>query len=489
MQPPRPSTPRRATLLTICSLLVGVVAGASIVGPGHARADAPLGTITTVVGTIGDGGPAANAYIDPKSLATDPAGNLYVAEPHRVRKIAAVTHVITTIAGNGLAIDDGDGGPAVVASLSPRFVTVAANGDLYISSNQRVRKITVATGIITTFAGTGGVGTTGDGGPATAATFMSPAGLAIDSAGNLYIADSGAHRVRKVATDGKISLYAGTGSAGFTSDNVVATTSKLSSPNGLAIDPTTNFLYIADTGNSRIRKVTPGVGGVITTVAGSTAAGYDGEGTGKKLNQPLQVAYASDVLYVTDTTNQRLRRVGLILNSLSTLAGNGTASSTGDGGQAALATLDYPRGLAVFESGGSVTAYVTDDSSTIRAVTGIGTATVRIDRFAGIGAAYAGDGGPATAAIVGGYLRFATAPNGDLIIADGENNRVRRVAHDTGMISTIAGTGTYGYNGDGPALTRNIAPNAIAVDGAGNVYIGLDKDSVVLKLTVATGMV
>jgi len=332
--------------------------------------------------------------------------------------------------------------------------------------------------------GTGVLGSTGDGGQATAATLNAPEGLALDSAGNLFVADSGSSKVRKVTVaTGVISTYAGTGISGFNSDNVQATTAQLSVPIGLAIDPSNN-LYIADSFNGRIRKVTAATG-VISTVAGTVSSGFDGDGTAnaKKLNRPQQIAYSSNYIYVIDGLNHRLRRVSLISNSIFTLAGNGTASATGDGGLASAATLDYPKGVAVIGS----TAYITDDSSTIRAVSGIGTATVTIDRFAGVGAPFAGDGGAATAAIVGGYLRFVTAPNGDLIIADGQNNRIRRVA--AGVITTIAGTGDYGYNGDGPALTRNIAPNSIALDPAGNIYIGLDKDAIVLKLTIATGMI
>ena len=475
----------RAWRTGLCAV-VGVALLPTTAAPAHA--DAALGTISTAVGTIGDGGAAANAFIAANYLATDPAGNIYVTESNRVRKIAAGTHVIISIVGNGSDHYSGDGGAAVDAGINPYFVAVASNGDLYISdsSNHRVRKVTVATGIITTVAGTGVQGSSGDGGQATAATLNSPAGLALDSAGNLLIADSGVSRVRKVTVaTGIISNYAGTGIAGFNSDNVQATTAQLSTPIGLAIDPSHN-LYIADSVNNRIRKVTAATG-LISTVAGTISGGFDGDGTAnaKKLNKPEQIVYSSNYVYIIDRLNQRLRRVSLISNSIFTLAGNGTATSTGDGGLASAATLDYPKGLAVIGS----TAYVTDKSSTLRAVSGIGSATVTIDRFAGIGAAFAGDGGPAQTAVVGAYLRFAVAPNGDLLIADGVNNRIRKVSAVTADITTIAGSGTYGYNGDGPALTRNISPTSIAVDPAGNVFIGLDKESIVLKLTIATGMI
>ena len=462
--------PARAWKVTMCAVVSVAGAGAALAPSVPARADAPQGTITTAVGTIGDGGPAANAFVAPKHGAVDAAGNIFVTESNRVRKIAAGTHIITTVVGNGFDGHSGDGGPAWDAAIKPNFVLVAGNGDLYISdsSSHRVRKVSAATGVITTVVGTGVLGSTGDGGQATAATLNAPEGLALDSAGNLFVADSGSSKVRKVTVaTGVISTYAGTGISGFNSDNVQATTAQLSVPIGLAIDPSNN-LYIADSFNGRIRKVTAATG-VISTVAGTVSSGFDGDGTAnaKKLNRPQQIAYSSNYIYVIDGLNHRLRRVSLISNSMFTLAGNGTASATGDGGLASAATLDYPKGVAVIGS----TAYITDDSSTIRAVSGIGTATVTIDRFAGVGAPFAGDGGAATAAIVGGYLRFVTAPNGDLIIADGQNNRIRRVA--AGVITTIAGTGDYGYNGDGPALTRNIAPNSIALDPAGNIYICL----------------
>ena len=238
--------------------------------PTTASARCRTAEITTVAGTgtagfSGDNGPATSAQLtDPEGVAVDSAGNLYIADTgySRVRKVT--NGVITTVAGGGATL--GDNGPATSAHLySPKGVAVDSAGNLYIADtyNQRIRK--VSNGVITTVAGTGTHGpSSGDNSPATSASLFSPTGVAVDSAGNLYIADTGNSRVRKVS-NGVITTVAGTGGYGFSGDNGPATSAQLYNPDGIAVDPAGN-LYIADTLDSRIRKVS---NGVITTVGGN----------------------------------------------------------------------------------------------------------------------------------------------------------------------------------------------------------------------------
>ncbi|MFE6094008.1 RICIN domain-containing protein [Streptomyces massasporeus] len=306
---------------------------------------------TGVAGSTGDSEPAVSAQLNrPLGVAVDSVGTLYISEygGHRVRKVTT-DGKISTYAGNGSPGALGDGGPAVSAQLkNPREVAVDGAGDLYIADagNHRIRKVTVD-GKISTFAGTGTASSGGDGGLATAAQVNSPLGVAVDSAGNLYICEHGGHRVRKVTTDGKISTYAGNGSPGALGDGGPAVSAQLRHPVGLAVDGAGN-LYIADYYNHRIRKVTSD--GTISTVAGKGTANFSGDGgpaTAAQLNYPVAVVVDSTgALYISDHTNHRVRKVTTD-GTISTVAGTGAAHFGGDGGPAASAQLRNPYGLAV----------------------------------------------------------------------------------------------------------------------------------------------
>jgi N-acetylneuraminic acid mutarotase len=331
----------------------------------------PLGHIASqagngVLGYSGDGGPAASAeFSSPTGVAVDSSGNLYIvdADNNRIRKVTASTGIITTVAGNGTAGYSGDGGAATSAELDTPFgVAVDASGNLYIVdvNNDRIRKVTASTGIITTVAGNGTWGYSGDGGTATSAELFSPFGVAVDASGNLYIADSGNNRIRKVtASTGIITTVAGNGTGGYTGDSGVATGAELNSPYGVAVDASGN-IYIVDSGNNRIRKVTASTG-VITTMAGNGTAGYSGDsgaGTSAELNSPFGVAVdASGNLYIADTYNLVIRKVTASTGIITTVAGNGTAGSSGDGGAATSAELSYPTAVEV-DSPGNV--YIAD---------------------------------------------------------------------------------------------------------------------------------
>ncbi|HYT40610.1 MAG TPA: DNRLRE domain-containing protein [Acidimicrobiia bacterium] len=266
------------------------------------------GIITTIAGTGsagygGDGGPAASARLNtPHGIGSDPAGNVYVADPQnqRIRRIDAATGIITTVAGTGSAGFSGDGGPATSARLNyPKGTEIAPDGNLYIAdnNNHRVRRVDLGTGVITTVAGTGTAGFSGDGGPATDARLDEPRNIAFDSAGRLYIVDQNNGRIRRVDTDGRISTFA----SGF------------SMPRDVAVDDVGN-VYVADETANRIRRISPS--GVVTDFAGTGTAGLSGDGgpaDQARIKGPRGVAYdaATDTVLIGDTANSRIRAVRL----------------------------------------------------------------------------------------------------------------------------------------------------------------------------------
>ena len=261
-------------------------------------------------GELGDGGPATEAYLNPIALAVDGSGNLYVAERsnHRIRWIDP-EGVITTIAGTGKRGFGGDGGPATEAQLNfPTGLAVDGSGNLYVAdqTNHRIRRIDPE-GVITTFAGTGDRGFGGDGGPATEARFNLPYGLAVDGSGNLYVADRYNQRIRRIDPEGVITTIAGTGDWGFSGDGGPATDAQLSYPTELAVDGS-GYLYVVDNSNHRVRRIDPE--GIITTIAGGDP-GFGGDGgpaTDAHLNNPYGLAVdGSGNLYVADHNNQRVR--------------------------------------------------------------------------------------------------------------------------------------------------------------------------------------
>jgi hypothetical protein len=419
-------------------------------------------TISTFAGgglPVNIPGPSASlagAY----GVAVDSAGNVFFTNGNTVLRLDVGTGVLTLVAGTGTAGFSGDNGPAASAKLSlPTNVAVDSTGNLYIAdtANNRIRQ--VSNGVITTVVGNGTPGFSGDNGPATSAQLYGPSGVAVDSTGNLYIGDTVNNRIRKVS-DGVITTVAGNGTFGFSGDNGPATVAQLDSIGRVAVDSAGN-LYIADTYTDRIRKVS---NGVITTVAGNGATGFSGDGalaTSAQLYRPEGVAVDSaGNLYIADAGNNRIRRVSN--GMITTVAGNGTAGFSGDGGPATSAQLWFPTSAVVDRTGN---LYIADlNNHRIRNVSNGVITTV-----AGNGVLGGGDNGPATAAQI--------APSGvgvdlagDLYIADADN-RVRMVSN--GIITTIAGNGTLGFSGDnGPATNAQLAsPTGVAVDSANNLYI------------------
>ena len=454
---------------------------------------ATSGIITTIAGNGtasfgGDGAQATSASLNvPYGVAVDSAGNLYIADSwnNRIRKVTAASGIITTIAGNGTATFGGDGAQATLAGLNnPQGIAIDSAGNLYITDmgNNRIRKVTAASGIITTVDGMGG-------------SLNNPRGVTIDSAGNLYIADTGNNRIFKVAADtGIITIVAGNGSQSFCGDGYPATTACLKYPSGVTIDSVGN-LYISDLGNYRIRKVSA-TSGIITTVAGNGAGTFGGDmgpATSASINYSYGVAVdKTGNLYIADFFNNRIRKVTATSGIITTIAGRDTNFFGGDGTNATSANLYNPSGVAVDSA---KNLYIADTlNNRIRKVAaGTGVITTVAGNDTGT---FAGDGGAATSSSL--YSPFGVAVDSarNLYIADSSNNRIRKVTAATGIITTVAGNGagTYNYgtfSGDGGAATSAGLnhPNGVAVDSTGNLYIADSQNNRIRKVAAVSGII
>ncbi len=432
---------------------------------------------TIAGGGIGDNGPAVEAVLnEPHDVAVDASGNLYIADSsnHRIRKVDT-SGTITTIAGTGERGYSGDGGKAVEATLdNPLGVTVDGSGNLYVADggNDRIRKVDTS-GTITTVAGTGMEGYSGDGGAAVEAQLNLPSYVELDGSGNLYIADIGNHRIRKVDTAGTITTVAGTGTRGYGGDEGAAVEAWLSYPRSVAVDGDGN-LYIADRGNRRVRKVD--TSGNITTVAGTGEGGYSGDGgtaVEAQIGPPWGVTVdAAGNIYIC--TGFRIRRVDAA-GTITTIAGIGAAGSSlplGDGGPAVQAPVYNSRGMAVDDMGN---LYIADNTHyRIRRVDTSGTITTVV----GMGeTGYGGDGKLAVEAYLNWPIGVTVDGSGNVYFADSQNHRIRKV-DTSGTVTTFAGTGERGYSGDGgpPVDAQLNNPSGVAVDGDGNLYIA-DQDN------------
>ncbi len=537
---------------------VGIGAGRNLYiaddGNNRVRLLTPDGFLTTVVGNgssgfSGDGGPATRAQLFlPTGVATDSAGNLYITDRgnEAIRKVDAASAVITTIAGGPFANSFSDGIPATAARLfSPYGIAVDGAGNVFFADedDHLVRKIEAATGLIRTVAGTGFSGTSGDGGPATAANLRNPAGVAVAPNGDLYIGHSG--QVRKVdAATGVITTVLGGGNfilsegrpgtdvfipssirhmfltpanvllIALTGDNLIgqlnlttgifsilagdplrvgdsglAETAAVSQPHLLALDATGN-LYIADKFHHRVRRILPGTGGAgtgtITTVVGDGFPAF-GETSGPAASTSITFPEgtfvdASNRVYFTDN----FRRVRMVDGDgmLQTVAGLSTIGFSGDGGPATEAELNTPRGITM---DGASNLYIADTfNDRVRKIDLNGI----IQTIAGTGEfGFSGDGGQATRAQLNGPYDLLLDGDGSLLIADHFNNRVWRMDLSTGIITTFAGNGFFAYSGDGgPATDAGISrPRGLAMDGQGNVLI--TSVNTVRRVDAATGII
>ena len=320
--------------------------------------------ITTVAGcgdtTLGDGGLAVHAaLVGPYGVALDGLGNFYITDGYhnRIRKVNAAG-VITTIAGTGIQGYNGDGIPATAAQLyRPVGIIFDQSGNLYFCDgyNNRVRRIHT-TGIITTIAGNGGSVYNGDNIAATAAVIYNAHCVAVDGSGNMYITDCGNHRVRRINTSGVITTIAGTGTLGYSGDNGPATNAMINFPYGIALDGAGN-IYFADTYENVVRKID--TSGIITTFAGNSMAvalGDNGPATSAVLNHPIGIAIDGDnTVFITMASQERIRKVASGI--ITTVAGVGTLGFSGDNDPATNAQLAFPCGIAL-DAAGSI--YFTD---------------------------------------------------------------------------------------------------------------------------------
>jgi sugar lactone lactonase YvrE len=426
------------------------------------------GIIHTVAGNhtsgfSGDGGPATSAALDfPFSVVADGSGNVYIADTNnrRIRKVDA-TGTIQTYAGTGGFGNTGSGGPATAAGIGPPSVLHLGGGKIYLSTGLDVIwTVNLKTSIIDIVAGNGRAGYNGDGQTALSTSLTQPYGMALDGAGGFYVADSGNNRVRHINSSQIVSTVAG----GNVGDGGPATQASLNFSNTseflhFTFDPSGN-LYVADVGDCRVRKVSPA--GTITTFAGTGICGYSGDGgpaTSATLFAPQAVAAdGSGNVYIADTGNEVIRKVdstGTITTFVAVLISNGAATSA------------RSLALAVDLSGN---LYASDGFFAVWKITPGGAMSVVAGSLFNVG--YNGDGIPATQAWLFIPIGLAVDGAGNLFIADWLNDRIRKV--DTnGMISTVAGNGTFGFSGDGgPGTSAALfEPTDVAVDTKGNIYI------------------
>lgn len=423
---------------------------------------------------VGDGGQATDArLVEPMALAFDPAGNLFVADQatNRIRRVAP-SGSITTVAGGGSPADGmGDGGPATASALSaPSGVVVGADGALYVSDTGHHRLRKVSGGVITTVAGGVRGRTGGDGGPAAKAQFSNPAGLARDAAGNTYVADHEANRVRRIDQSGRVSTFAGTGDRGFSGDGGAATAARLESPTALAVDGRGN-VFVTDKGNGRVRRID--AGGTITTVAGggSDPLGDGGPATSALLQEPSGLAVdAAGNVFVAERGNRRVRKMNTA-GTISTFAGGGTGRSEGNGVPATSVAFSVTASLA-FDPLGQL------HIATGAVVWKVDLAGMITTVLGGPGAIHLGPSSfsqKATSVMANDVGGIAFDANGDLFFVAGYDNRIIRI-DAMGRVRAVAGTGdSYTNLGDGgQALAARIDVeeySGLAVDGAGNLYV------------------
>lgn len=444
------------------------------------------GVVTTFAGTAGvqgrtDGTGAAARFLDPYALTADSGGNLYVADTsnNAIRKINAAG-VVTTLAGSASGAQGSSDGLGSAAQFrEPRGIAVDGAGNVYVADygNHTVRKISAA-GLVTTLAGAAGMPGSVDGN-GTSARFRGLAGVAVDGAGNVYVADTDNRTIRKITPGGNVTTLAGTAGMGGNIDASGAA-ARFGEPRGLAVD-TGGTLYVADYGAHTIRKVS--AGGTVTTLAGSGAAAGSADGTGAAARFYFPSGVTVDGLgnvYVADTANDTIRKISAAA-VVTTLAGLAGRSSSVDG-TGSLARFEDPYAL-VADTGGNV--YVADATDhTIRKITPAGVVTT----LAGSAGNFGSADGSGSSARFRGPLGLAVDSSGNLYVADTGNSTIRKISA-TGDVTTLAGVaGSHGSSDGAGSAARFSAPNGIAVDTAGDLYVADTANNTVRKISAA-GMV
>ena len=432
------------------------------------------GVVRTIAGSIeggfsGDGGPARNAALaSPRGIAAGPDGSLYITDTgnNRVRQITPDGN-IRTIAGTGPFGSSGSGGPATAATLgNPQNIFVESSGSLLVcESFSAIRRIGL-NGIISTVVGNG-YGFAGDGGPATSASILKPAAAVTDAAGNIFFADSLNARIRKVDAAGRLSTFAGNDRWRRGPEENNPKLAGLLNPNDVAISPSGLVTFTDNFDGGTIRQISST--GQLVRRAGSRPLGGDQNlAINREIRIPRQIAFDSaGNIYAAVESDNRIVKIGAD-GKFSVLAGTGQRGFSGDGGAAVRALLAGPRGVALNAAG---EIFIADSlNHRIRKIDRDG----NIQTVAGTGsAAFGGDGGAGSAASLNLPVNLLFDPAGNLLIADQNNLRIRRIAAGTGVISTIAGDGRLSGAGDGgPAVAASIQyPAGMALDPAGNLYI------------------
>jgi len=439
----------------------------------------PQGMITTIAGNnqffYGDGQFPPSAAFGPRlAVSINAPGTLLITDISNTRiRYVTTDPIVTTIAGTGVPGYYGDGGLALNANLStPTATATDSAGRIFVAdtANQLIRVITNST--ITTYGGTGQIGNTGDGGPATAARLNSPFGLAVDSANNLLFSDLSNCAIRSISPAGVIQRLAGSYVNGFGGDGGLAPNSVISFPRGIAVDSLNN-IYFCDTGNARVRRI-DAITNIITTIAGNGVQGFGGDGgLGPLANLSSPTGVAADLagnVYISDTNNHCIRYVNMATSTIATVAGRPRVPGYGgDRSFATFAFLNSPSHIAYDGSSGYY--YIADDGN--KRIRYVNAATRIIFTAAGNGSPFTGgDGGAAANAVFGSINSVATDSNNNIYVVDGLGNAIRRIDAITSTITTVVGTGVGGYNGEAILATaaQISSPQTLVIDSDTNMF-------------------
>lgn len=448
-----------------------------------------LGVVTTLAGTAGMSGSddqtgAAARFFLPTGVVVDSAGNIYVADQFNqsIRKVTSAG-VVTTLAGNPGFSGNADGAGAAARFNQPSGITIGSDGDLYVadSSNHTIRKIVISTGAVTTLAGSAGVAGSIDNITGANARFNLPYGLTADGSGNLYVTDSLNRTIRKVTLAGVVTTLAGTPGTVGVIDGIGAA-ALFDTPYGITTDPTGSNIYVADIESSTIRKITPV--GVVTTFAGSPGLSgtTDGAADIARFSSP-QGSIATDIagnIYFADTYNHTIRKI-TPAGVVSTLAGTGDPNGNGGSADGTGTSASFSQPYAV-ATDSAANVYVADyGNHTIRKITPLGVVTT----LAGTAGTSGVDDGIGAAARFDRPQGIATDASGNVYVADYGNHTIRKIT-PAGLVSTLAGTaGTTGTtDGNGAAALFN-TPYGIATDSVGNVYVADARNNTIRKITPA----